>query len=56
VGRNVYCPSCGNSYLLSFRNNNPVGDFHCDDCKAEYELKSKKNSFAQRIAEVPLVL
>lgn len=49
VSRNVYCPSCGNSNLLSFKNNNPVGDFHCDICKAEYELKSKKDSFTQRI-------
>lgn len=51
VSRNVYCPSCGNSNLLSFKNNNPVGDFHCDNCKAEYELKSKKDSFAQRIVD-----
>lgn len=51
VSRNVYCPSCGNSNLRSFKNNNPVGDFHCDNCKAEYELKSKKDSFGRRIVD-----
>lgn len=51
VSRNIYCPSCGNSNLLSFKNNNPVGDFLCDNCKAEYELKSKKDSFAQKIVD-----
>lgn len=51
VSRTVYCPSCGNSNLRSFKNNNPVGDFHCDNCKAEYELKSKKDSFGQRIVD-----
>lgn len=51
VSRNIYCPSCGNPKLSSFKNNNPVGDFLCVKCNAEYELKSKKDSFTQRILD-----
>ncbi len=51
VSNNIYCPSCGNLKLTTFENNNPVGDFHCNNCKAEYELKSKKDSFTQKIVD-----
>lgn len=51
VNNNIYCPSCGNPKLANFKNNNPVGDFFCDICKSEYELKSKKDSFAQKIVD-----
>jgi len=51
VGQNVFCPSCGNPSLSSFKNNNPVGDFQCKNCTAEYELKSKKDKFEQRIVD-----
>ena len=49
VGKNAYCPSCGNKKLDNFANNSPVADFYCVSCKAEYELKSKKDSFTQKI-------
>ncbi len=51
VNNNIYCPSCGNNKLESFKNNNPVGDFYCDNCNSEYELKSKKDSFSQKIVD-----
>lgn len=51
VSNNIYCPSCGNQKLNDFANNSPVADFHCLICKAEYELKSKKNSFTTRIVD-----
>lgn len=41
VGRNVYCPCCGNPVLRHFEANRPVADFFCDACRQEYELKSK---------------
>jgi type II restriction enzyme len=41
VSRNAYCPSCGNE-LTEFENNRPVADFFCENCKEEFELKSKK--------------
>ena len=51
VKKNSYCPSCGNEYLNSFKNNAPVADFICSSCKSEYELKSKKNSFTLKIVD-----
>ncbi len=45
-----YCPNCGNS-LRKSRDNNPVGDFICDKCQEEYELKSKNNSFGKKITD-----
>jgi type II restriction enzyme len=51
VSNNIYCPACGNTQLKNFNNNNPVGDFFCDSCTAEYELKSKKDAFTQKIVD-----
>ncbi|MEP7230785.1 MAG: DpnI domain-containing protein [Ginsengibacter sp.] len=51
VKQNVYCPSCGNNELDQFGNNSPVADFLCIECKSEYELKSKKDSFTTRIVD-----
>lgn len=51
VKTNGYCPSCGNEYLNRFENNAPVADFICPSCKSEYELKSKKEAFTQKIVD-----
>lgn len=51
VGKNIYCPNCGNEILNEFANNSPVADFFCGDCKQEYELKSKKDSSALKIVD-----
>ena len=51
VGKNSYCPRCGRSNLERFENNQPVADFYCSDCKAEYELKSKKDVFSLKIVD-----
>lgn len=51
VSKNAYCPSCGYQKLADFANNSPVADFHCPNCKAEYELKSKKNSLTLKIVD-----
>jgi type II restriction enzyme len=40
VDKNAFCPNCGNK-LTKFENNRPVADFFCDNCKEEFELKSK---------------
>lgn len=39
---NGYCPNCG-SELIEFENNRPVADFLCNNCREEFELKSKKS-------------
>lgn len=51
VKHNAFCPSCGNEELNQFSNNSPVADFFCKSCESEYELKSKKDSFATRIVD-----
>jgi type II restriction enzyme len=51
VEKNSFCPCCGKIKLERFENNQPVADFYCSDCNAEYELKSKKDSFALKIVD-----
>lgn len=49
VENNMYCPHCGNNHVVHFNNNRPVADFYCDNCKNEYELKSKNGNFGTKI-------
>lgn len=50
VNRSAFCPNCG--YLLArFENNSPVADFYCNDCKEEYELKSKNGEMGRKIVD-----
>ncbi len=51
VCNNLFCPCCGNSRILRQRNNNPVGDFICDKCGEEFELKSKESHFGRKIVD-----
>ena len=51
---NMFCPVCGNCRLEHLPNNAPVGDFICDGCGAEFELKSKRTEnglFGRSIAD-----
>lgn len=48
--QNVFCPSCGGS-LNDYENNRPVADFYCTKCNEDYELKSKRNSLGNKIAD-----
>ena len=48
---NMYCPRCGNPRLTHFENNRKVADFYCDECKNEYELKSKRGPIGRKIAD-----
>ena len=50
VGENMYCPNCGHSNLNQFPANVPVADFFCPLCYDQYELKSQKKEFGQKIA------
>jgi type II restriction enzyme len=47
----VYCPNCGSSNISSFPNNSPVADFFCGSCNDEYELKSQKKSFGDKVLD-----
>lgn len=54
LGRNMFCPVCGAPMLHHYEANKPVGDFFCDDCKADFELKSKeskKSIISNKIAD-----
>lgn len=42
LARNVYCPICGELSIKRAEPNAPVKDYVCDNCKSQYELKSKK--------------
>ncbi len=42
LGRNMFCPVCGAPVLGHYEANRPVADFFCDDCKSDFELKSKE--------------
>ena len=50
VNNNVYCVRCGNK-LTQFKNNKPVGDFYCEKCKEEFELKSNKSKLGNKIVD-----
>lgn len=47
----VYCPNCGSQKINPFPNNSPVADFLCIACKEEYELKSQKSSFGNKVMD-----
>jgi hypothetical protein len=47
----VFCPSCGNSKIDAFPANRPVADFICSSCNEEYELKSQKSKFSNRVVD-----
>ncbi|MDD4520076.1 MAG: DpnI domain-containing protein [Alphaproteobacteria bacterium] len=49
VQKTVFCPRCGR-FLSSYENNHPVGDFFCKNCLQDFELKSKKNRFGNKIS------
>ena len=49
VGRNIFCPICGNPHICNLNNNMPVADLQCDNCGEIYELKSKKGKVGNKI-------
>lgn len=51
VEHNMFCPICGNSYLVHFENNRPVADFYCPNCGNQYELKSKQGRFGEKVSD-----
>ena len=50
VKNEIFCPNCG-SVVKDFENNKPVADFYCENCREEYELKSKKNDMGKKIVD-----
>jgi type II restriction enzyme len=50
VNSQAYCPSCGLN-IQKYENNKPVADFFCQDCKEDFELKSKKDRLGNKILD-----
>lgn len=51
VSSSLYCPNCGHPRLSQFRANLPVADFFCTTCNDQYELKSQKKNFGNKVAD-----
>lgn len=52
--RNMFCPVCGAPILGHYKANKPVADFFCENCKSDFELKSKESktsTLGQKIAD-----
>jgi type II restriction enzyme len=47
----VYCPNCGSPKINAFPNNSPVADFYCAICHDQYELKSQKSAFGNKVLD-----
>jgi len=50
VNQEIFCPACG-ADIIKFENNRPAADFYCEECKEEYELKSKRNIIGNKIVD-----
>lgn len=44
LASNMYCPVCGENSIKKAEANAPVKDYICENCKSQYELKSKKDN------------
>ena len=51
VDSQVYCPNCGQSKMSQYKNNRPVADFYCMNCREDYQLKGNKNLFGKRVVD-----
>lgn len=49
VGKNMFCPCCGNLHICELKNNEPVADMKCDNCGEIFELKSKEGKIGKKI-------
>lgn len=47
----IFCPNCGHVNIDKYPNNKPVADFYCQNCKEDYELKSKRDSIGAKIVD-----
>ncbi len=49
IVQNMFCPCCGNLHIIKLKNNAPVADIKCDNCKEIFELKSTKTKIGKKI-------
>lgn len=51
VDGSVFCPNCGQVDLNKHKSNKPVADFFCQNCREDFELKSKQGSIGKKIVD-----
>jgi type II restriction enzyme len=51
VAAHLFCPSCGARRITRFTANRPLADFHCADCREQFELKSQRGRFGPKVAD-----
>jgi type II restriction enzyme len=51
VAAYLFCPNCGAGRIARHPNNAPVADFHCAECREDFELKSKKGAMGPKVAD-----
>ncbi len=49
AAHNLFCLACSSDELTSLPNNARVEDYHCPNCSAKYQLKSKSGPFGRRV-------
>src|SRR3989344_2266876 len=47
----MYCPSCLNSRINTYPNNEKAKDFYCSNCNNDYQLKSSSKQFGREILD-----
>lgn len=51
VSEQLYCPNCGNRHVNQFSANLPLAGFFCASCQEQFELKSQKTKFGNRVVD-----
>lgn len=51
VLQEAFCPGCGSFSIEQYEAGRPVADFYCTECDEDYELKSKKISFGNKVVD-----
>lgn len=49
MGANMFCPVCSNNRIAKLPNNTPISDFSCPNCSQQFQLKSQKANFGNKI-------
>jgi type II restriction enzyme len=50
VAAYIFCPNCGAHRITQHPNNSHVADFHCNECREQYELKAQRHRFGPKLA------